>query len=176
MSVPSQPLAEIQSMRGAIEAWSSATIAVISFSQQEMLKAFSSFDGPRLILLDCRFTTVEGLQSRSLAGYGIEQNIACLLTPMQICLLETSFDMRAIAIPVLSERSTWDPHLRPLYLELMTNIDQICASSILQINAESAALGLSDNCANKGIFLSYDLVGAVNEAVCEISNLVQELG
>ena len=175
-SVPSQPLAEIQSMREAIEAWSSATIAVISFSQHEMLKAFSTFDSPRLILLDCRFTTVNSLQSVDFADYGLEQNIACLLTPMQMCLLDQSFNMRGMAIPILSERSTWDPHLRPLYLEALINIDPLCTGSLLQIRAEAAALGSSDVCVNKDAFFVYDLLGAANEAVCEISNLIQELG
>jgi hypothetical protein len=174
-SVPSQPLAEIQSMREAIEAWSSATIAVISFSQHEMLKVLSSFDGPRLILLDCRFTAVDRLQSGSFAGYGLKQNISCLLTPMQICLLDKSCDMHAIAIPVLSERSTWDPHLRPLYLEALININQVCTRSLHQIRAEAAALGSSDNCIGKGALFSYDLIGAANEAVCEILNLVEGL-
>ena len=174
-SVPSQPLAEIQSMREAIEAWSSATIAVISFSQHEMLKAFSSFHSPRLILLDCRFTTVDSLQSVDFADYGLEQNIACLLTPMQMCLLDQSFNMRGMAIPILSERSTWDPHLRPLYLEALINIDQISTRSLLQIRSEAAALGSSDNCVDKGTLFSYDLIGAANEAVCEIKNLIQGL-
>jgi hypothetical protein len=174
-SVPSQPLAEIRTMRDAIEAWSSATVAIISFSQYEMLKAFSSYDGPRLILLDCRFTTVESIRSRCLADHGLERNIACLLTPMQICLLDTSINMRAIAIPVLPERSTWDPHLRPLYLETMINIEQCCPRSLLQIRSEAAALDSSSVCIGKETIFSYDLIGAANEAVCEISSLIKEL-
>jgi hypothetical protein len=76
----------------------------------------------------------------------------------------------------LSERSTWDPHLRPLYLEALINIDQVCTRSLHQIGAEAAALGSSDNCVGKGTFFSYDLIGAANEAVCEIKNLIQKPG
>jgi hypothetical protein len=176
VSVPSQPLGEIQIMREAVEAWSSATVAVVSHSQHEILKEFSSNKGPHLILLDCRFSTIEGLHSENFANHGLGRNIVCLLTPMQICLLDTSFDMHAIAIPIMSERSTWDPHLKPLYLEAIINIEQGCPRNLLQIRSEAAALDSSSVCIGKETIFSYDLIGAANEAICEISNLIQELG
>lgn len=173
--VPSLPLGEIQTMTEAIEAWSSATLAVVSFSQRKILKVFSYYDGPRLILFDCRFATVEALCSDDIRDYGHGQNIACLLTPMQICMLDTAFDMPHIAFPFLSERSTWDPHLTSLYLKVMQNLAHGCVGSLFQICCEAEALDPSNISIGNDNGYPYDLTMARNEAISEILYLVNKL-
>jgi hypothetical protein len=157
-SVPSQPLAEIQSMREAIEAWSSATIAVISFSQYELLKSMPSQSSPRMILLDCRFTTVKNLSSAWPFEHSDQQDLVCLLTPMQMALLEGKEELHAIAFPTHTERSSWDPHLRGLYVEISTK----------KLHSEESNLCLEP-------LFTCDMASSQYEAISEIKDLLDNL-
>lgn len=170
-SVPSQPIAEIQSMRAAIDSWSSATFVIISLAQHGLLKTLSSHDGPRLILLDCRFASIESLRSIRLDDHEIKKNVACILTPMQASLLNKTFEFQAILFPILTERSTWDPHLRPLYLEINAHATQISPRNHLEICSELKAFSLFDNHLGEEALFPYDPRAYVHEAISEITRL-----
>lgn len=170
-SVPSQPITEIQSMRTAIDAWSSAAFAIVSLAQYELLKSLTSHDGPRLILLDCRFASIESLYSIRLVDHGLQRTVACLLTPIQISLLDRSLGIQAIAFPILAERSAWDPHLWPLYLEIKANARQMSAKNRLEINSETNAIDSTSTDFRTEFLFPYDSRTAVNEAISEIAAL-----
>jgi hypothetical protein len=170
-SVPSQPLAEIQSMRKAADVWSRSSFVIIPFSQRELLKKLSSCDGPQLILLDCRLASIDSLYCARLVDYSPQQNVICLLTPMQISLLNSSLGIETIAFPLLSERSTWDPHLRPLHAEIGIRRRQISARIRLEISSHFQGLQCTGAGASDELIFPYDSTACIREAVDEINHL-----
>jgi hypothetical protein len=170
-SIPSQSIHEIQSMQTLMESWEYSTFAVISFDHYQVLNILSSCNGPRLVFLDCRFTSPENLSTlKSLDNFN-QQEIVCLLTPIQRSFLDETFKVKTIVYPVLTERSTWDPHLTPLYKEVKKNTSQIAYRNNLEVNIEAKAFD-SEYCNfSEEIDFSYDPRAVLHEAMIEIKLL-----
>jgi hypothetical protein len=174
-SVASQPLSEIQTMRDVLEAWAKAEFAIISFCQREILRTLFTHGGPQIIILDCRLASVERLCLSELRDLAAGKDVFFLLTPFQMALTDRESGISVIAFPISTERATWDPHLSPLYAELLANAHHITARDLLQTQSEAAQLGLRDIGGNSEPSFSYELRLAVDEAIHEINCLIQKI-
>ena len=163
-SVPSQPLSEIMAMTGLLEAWRSAQFAIISFSQRNLLRTALNHSGPQTIFLDCRLVPIERLCSSELTDLSENRDIFCLFTPMQMALADKKLSVSASTFPISTERSTWDPHLKSLYANVLENTHHIPTNYLHQIQSEAVYLRLLDKKTNNTI-LCCDLKIVTEEAI-----------
>ncbi|QEY31800.1 glycosyltransferase [Synechococcus sp. RSCCF101] len=173
-SVPSDQIPKIQSLSAAIDSWSSSTFAVFSFGQYQLLDIFLSNPGPRLILLDCRFCSVEELNSLSSLSAATMHAMIYLLTPLQASLINASSGMRVVVYPILSDRSTWDPHLHPLYAEIALHASHMSSDPYLEVRLEVDASGLESDDVGDSHFFPLSPSMIIREAIGDIDKLCRD--
>ncbi len=117
-SVPSQPLDQLHSMQGLLDAWNQSTFAIISYSQRKLLDLLPS-ESPFLIILDCRFDAHNSIQLDDDLITTRKSHLVLLVTYVQALFLRKDSDVASVVFPILTERSNWDPHLKPLLGEII---------------------------------------------------------
>jgi hypothetical protein len=105
----------------------------------------------------------------------IHRNTVWMLTPEQIALVSLKAGVRTIAFPVLTHRSTWDPHLSILCSEITTNLYKVSAVNFPHVYSECSTLTSSDDCGRNKKFFQYNSQLALIEAMSEISDLISEV-
>ena len=175
VSVPSEPLSEIHFKRDLADAWSDADFAIISYSQRELLGVLFSHGGPHAVIVDCRLSSIENFSLSELSDLAAGRDVYCILTPLQMSLNDKESGITVIAFPISTERSKWDPHLKPLHADILANRQHIPVKHRLQFESEAVHLSLQRENEYDSSSLSCDLRVVVGEAIRALHSGMQEL-
>jgi hypothetical protein len=170
VSVPSQTLGEIYTMNELIDAWKSSVFVVLSYSQNYLLDILP-YEGPELLIVDCRFETRNHLLTDDLEWMKSAAKLIFIVTPLQLAVVHGRSNIEVIVFPVLTDRSGWDPHLRPLLDELKTYSNLLPRSSSRRIASQHqlALCFLEEQEANSET--EYNRI-ALHEAILQIRDVV----
>jgi hypothetical protein len=172
VSVPSQPLGEIYTINELVDAWTNSAFAVISYSQNYLLDILPG-EGPRLIIVDCRFETRKHLLIDDLELKRSAAKLVFIVSPLHQAVLHDLSNKDIIVFPVLTERSNWDPHLRPLLDELKrySNLQPFSSSSKTASQTQLVSLFAEERETNSEIECNKL---ALHEAIVQIRDAVAE--
>ena len=150
-----------------------AQFVIISFSQRELQYTYTSQE-PRINHNRLSAVSVEKLRSSELTDLAKDRKIFCLLTPMQMALVDETLGISINIFPISTERSTWDPHLKSLHANVLDNSHHIPPKHFYQIQSEAMYLRLLNKNKSDKTLLFCDLRVVVEEAIQELYSIIQE--
>jgi hypothetical protein len=172
LSIPSQPILKLQTMQATMDAWTRSSFAIVSCSQIELINDMPKDIGTKLVVFDYRSQACELDVIIAIYKDTVERKYAYMITPFQAAHFPIEFISKAIVIPLIISRCSWDPHVSQLFSELKDGLGFCSNHPMLELQCDLASYGFVSDEALDTNMIKYNISLAEQEGYKMLSALV----